>query len=88
MRQGNSDSRISIGVMCRLLRCVAVPVAPSWPHAAAIGGAHDLVLHVGLARRGPCVQAMLSALDAPECAIARAGLKCASASRITSTSRD
>ena len=34
----------------------------------------------------PRDQAMLSALDAPECAIARAGMKRASASRITSTS--
>ena len=31
MRQGYSDSRISIGVVCRLLRCVAVAVVPSWP---------------------------------------------------------
>ena len=55
MRHGNSDSRISIGVMCRLLRCVAVAGRAVMAHAAAIGGADDLVLHGRLA--GPALAA-------------------------------
>ena len=50
IRQGYSDSRISIGVMCRLLRCVAVADGAVMAHAAAIGRADDLVLHGRLAR--------------------------------------